>query len=50
MKVNIKVKQGHANIHFILQLDKLAYAGKSFMVHINAARNWNLVLEDALYD
>ena len=28
----------------------LAYAGKSFMVHISATRNWNLVLEDASND
>ena len=27
-----------------------AYAGKSFMVHISAACNWNLVLKDASND
>ena len=42
-------QEGHANSPFVLQPEKYAYAGKSFMVHINAARNWNTSFEDASY-
>ena len=44
------MQHGHVSKPFVLQPEMLAYAGKSFMVHINAARNWNPVLEDASND
>ena len=35
-----------AGLPFVLQLDTSAYAGKSFMIHNNAACIWNDFLED----
>jgi hypothetical protein len=43
----LPIQQGHAARPFVLHPDKAPYAGKSFIVHIKAARIVKLLLEDA---
>lgn len=38
------MQHGHANFPFVLQPDRLAYVGKSLIVHINDAFIWKFWL------